>query len=44
MEKMQENKNQQSTQNIQMMTVEPMTDKPHISIVKWSGITTEGDK
>ena len=44
MEKMQENKNKQPPQNIQMMTTEPRNNETHINIVTRSGVVTGNDK
>ena len=44
MVKMQEKRNQQLTQNIQMMTTEMRTDEPRISIVTRRGAVTSSDK
>jgi len=44
MTKMQEKRNQQLTQNIQIMPAEPRNNKPHINIVTRSGVVTGDDK
>ena len=44
MEKIQEKKNQQLKQNVQMMTTKPRTGEPHINIVTRSGAMTRNDK
>lgn len=41
---MQEKKNQQSTQNIEMMRSEPHENDPSVNIVTWSGVATSEDK
>lgn len=44
MAKMEEKRNQKLSQNIQMINTERRIDKPQISIVTRSGVTTSSDK